>query len=102
MICRESLLLLFDNIPTINGLGLEPLIALRDVKEIIKSVPEVDAVPLEPLARFIVENLDPRVDCELCVSDVENADRDCRNCPRMSEEQVLDALEKWMEEQYGV
>lgn len=99
MISRESLFRLFDNIPTINGLGLEPLIALRDVKEIIKAVPEVDAVPLEPLARFIVENLDPRVDCESCVSDVENADRDCRNCPQMSEEQVLDALEKWMEEQ---
>lgn len=46
MICRESLLRLFDNIPTIDGLGLEPVIALRDVKEIIKAVPEVDAVPV--------------------------------------------------------
>lgn len=44
MIYRESLLHLFDNIPTINGIGLEPVIALRDVKEIIKAVPEVDAV----------------------------------------------------------
>ena len=71
----------------------------RHVLEEMDEAPTVDAVPLEPLARFIVENLDPRVDCESCMSDFENADRDCRNCPPMSEEQVLDALEKWMEEQ---
>ena len=72
--------------------GLEP-------SQYIEIIPSVPAVPLEPLARFIVENLDPRVDCELCVSDAENADRECRNCPQMSEEQVFDALTKWMEEQ---
>lgn len=46
LISKETTLQVFDNIPTINGLCLEPVIALRDVKEIIKAVPEVDAVPV--------------------------------------------------------
>lgn len=53
LISKETTLQAFDNIPTINGLGLEPVIALRDVKEIIKAVPEVDAVPIEPLCRYL-------------------------------------------------
>ena len=46
LIDKQTTLQVFDNIPTINGLGLEPVIALRDVKEIIKAVPEVDAAPV--------------------------------------------------------
>ena len=46
LINREALLKKFDDIPILSGLGLEPVIAMRDVREIIKSVPEVDAVPV--------------------------------------------------------
>lgn len=48
LISREELLKRFDNIPVMSGLGLEPVIAMQDVKEIIKAVPEVDAVPVVP------------------------------------------------------
>jgi len=64
------------------------------------NVPSVPAVPLEPLARWITENLDPRCDCDYCLhEDTDFEDRACCNCPRMSEEQVKEALTKWMEEQ---
>lgn len=66
------------------------------------NVPSVPAVPLESLAEFIVENLDPRVDCKTCATIREGwEDRECANCPKMSDEEVLDALKKWMEEQNG-
>lgn len=71
IINRESLLTLFDSIPTINGLGLEPLIALRDVKEIIKAVPEVDAVPLDKLCEMFSYhhvNVPCDSDCENCIA----------------------------------
>ena len=61
LISKETTLQVFDNIPTINGLGLEPVIALRDVKEIIKAVPEVDAVPLEPLCNFLAAYAAPPI-----------------------------------------
>ena len=60
----------------------------------------VPAVPLDKLAKWIVENLDPRCDCNYCFNeDTDFEDRECCNCPRMSEEQVREALTKWMEEQ---
>ena len=65
LINRESLLQVFDNIPTINGLGIEPVIALRDVKEIIKAVPEVDAVPLDKLCEWLAGNA-WHLDCSDC------------------------------------
>ena len=89
MICRESLLLLFDNIPTINGLGLEPLIALRDVKEIIKAVPEVDAVPMNKICELLGK-------AGPCPPDKEDHERcltaHCELCWK-------DYLTNWMEEQ---
>lgn len=64
------------------------------------NVPSVRAVPLEPLARWIVENLDPRCDCNYCFNeDTDFEDIECCNCQKMSEEQVKEALTKWMEEQ---
>lgn len=66
----------------------------------INTQPSVHAVPLEPLAKWIVENLDPRCDCNYCFNeDTDFEDRECCNCPKMSEEQVKEALKKWMEEQ---
>lgn len=56
LISKETTLQVLDNIPTINGLGLEPIIALRDVKEIIKTVPEVDAVPLDKLCEWLSDS----------------------------------------------
>lgn len=68
--------------------------------EKLNSIPTVPAVPLEPLAKWIFENLDPRCDCNYCFNeDTDFEDRECCNCPKMSEEQVKEALEKWMEEQ---
>lgn len=70
IIRKETTLQVFDNIPTINGLGLEPVIALRDVKEIIKAVPEVDAVPLDKLCEFLADTLHTPAPCfnneEIC------------------------------------
>ena len=64
------------------------------------NVPSVPAVPLEPLAKWIFENLDPRCDCDYCFNeDPDFEDRECCNCPKMSEEQVKEALTKWGEEQ---
>lgn len=74
--------------------GLEP-------SQYIETIPSASAVPLEPLAEWIVDNLDPRCTCELCKSDPENAYRECVNddCPHMTEQQVKELLVKWMEEQ---
>ena len=58
------------------------------------NVPSVPAVPLEPLARWITENLDPRCGCSYC-----SRDRVCCDCPTMTEQQVKEELTKWMEEQ---
>ncbi|MBQ1778328.1 MAG: hypothetical protein IIZ93_09260 [Acidaminococcaceae bacterium] len=61
----------------------------------INAQPSVPAVPLETLAKWITENLDPRYrDCEHCSE--ENA---CFDCPIMTEQQVKEKLGKWMEEQ---
>jgi len=61
----------------------------------MEEAPSVPAVPLEPLAKWITENLDPRYrDCEHCSE--ENA---CFDCPIMTEQQVKEKLGKWMEEQ---
>lgn len=54
----------------------------------------VPAVPLEPLAKWIVENLDPRCGCSYC-----SKERVCCDCPMMTEQQVKEELTKWMEEQ---
>lgn len=68
--------------------GLEP-------SQYIEIIPSVPSVPLEPLAKWITENLDPRYrDCEHCSE--ENA---CFDCPIMTEQQVKEKLGKWMEEQ---
>lgn len=72
----------------------------NEVYNAIGDIHAVPAVPLDELARWIVENLDPRCDCDYCLhEDTDFVDRECCNCPRMSEEQVKEALEKWMEEQ---
>ena len=70
-----------------------------ELKSAIEEAPTVPAVPLEPLAKWIVENLDPRIDCKSCVENPENFECECRSCPSMSEKQAKEALEKWMEEQ---
>lgn len=57
------------------------------------------AVPLEPLAKWIVENLDPSIDCKTCAESPRNYECACLPCPPMTEKQVKEALEKWMEEQ---
>ena len=56
LISREELLKRFDNIPTINGLSTEPVVTLRDAKEIIKAVPEVDDVPLDKLCEWLADS----------------------------------------------
>lgn len=63
------------------------------------NVPSVPAVPLEPLAKWITENLSPRFGCDVCAKETENYERECCNCPMMNEQEVRDALTKWMEEQ---
>ena len=60
----------------------------------IEEAPTVPAVPLEPLAKWIAENLDPRCGCSYC-----SRDRVCCDCPTMTEQQVKEELTKWMEEQ---
>lgn len=72
---------------------------IRYVVGRIQAQPSVPAVPLEPLARWITENLDPRCDCDYCFNeDTDFEDRECCNCPKMSEDQVKEKLKKWMEE----
>ncbi len=64
LISRKETLQAFDNIPTINGLGLEPLIAMRDVKEIIKSMrglPRDDIVSLTLICSFLAGYAAPPV-----------------------------------------
>jgi hypothetical protein len=72
---------------------------IRYVVGRIQAQPSVPAVPLEPLARWIVENLDPRIDCKSCAKNPENFRCQSRSCPSMGEKQVKEALTKWMEEQ---
>ena len=72
--------------------GLEP-------SQYIEIIPSVHAVPLEPLAKWIVENLDPSIDCKTCAESPRNYECACLPCPPMTEKQVKEALEKWKEEQ---
>lgn len=65
----------------------------------IKAQHSVPAVPLEPLAKWIFVELNPRFGCDVCTSDQDNKDRVCCDCPMMSLQQVKEALKKWMEEQ---
>lgn len=60
----------------------------------IENAPTVPSVPLEPLAKWIAENLDPRCGCSYC-----SRDRVCCDCPTMTEQQVKEELTKFMEEQ---
>ena len=103
LISKETTLQTFDNISTINGLGLEPVIALRDVKEIIKAVPEVDAVPLDKLCE-LCEETDTRVPCVLCDKIMPEWCKQNNNLPlRWDEEWKCPTwkqlLMKWMEAQ---
>ena len=66
---------------------------IRIIEKVFE-LPSVPAVPLEPLAKWIVENLDPRCGCSYC-----SRDRVCCDCPTMTEQQVKEELTKWMEEQ---
>ena len=48
------------------GLGLEPVMAIRDIKALISVMPEVDAVPVAH-GRWIYENDDPSmIPCSMC------------------------------------
>ncbi len=70
-----------------------------DAIERLDVQPTVEAVPLKPLAKFIVDNLDPRVDCGTCAKIADGwEERVCSNCPEMNKEQVMDRLKKWMKE----
>ena len=65
-----------------------------ELRSAIEEASTVPAVPLEPLAKWIAENLDPRCGCSYC-----SRDRVCCDCPTMTEQQVKEELTKWMEEQ---
>lgn len=53
LIKRDGLMNTFDEIPTIDGLGLETVIAVKDVKMIIGLQQRVEAVPLDPLCEWL-------------------------------------------------
>lgn len=42
-----------NRIPRIKGIGMELLIAVPDVEEMIAGLPTVDAIPIEPLAVWL-------------------------------------------------
>lgn len=42
-----------NRIPRIKGIGMELLIAVPDVEEMIAGLPTVDAIPIEPLAGWL-------------------------------------------------
>ena len=69
LIERENLLTRIDKLyqlSAINGLGLEPVMAIRDIKALIFLMPEVDAVPVKH-GRWIYENDDPSmIPCSMC------------------------------------
>ena len=46
------------SIPDISGLGLEPVIAVRDVLEMIDRAPTIDAIPVEWLKAQINDAID--------------------------------------------
>lgn len=94
LISKETTLQVFDNIPTINGLCLEPVIALRDVKEIIKAVPEVDAVPLDNLCEFLEKATQP---CILLAIGCPYDESNCEECDSCNAWKAT--LTKWMEGQ---
>jgi hypothetical protein len=66
------------------GLGLEPVMAIRDIKALISVMPTVDAVPVKHGRWINMKN--GNADCSVCgrhvvsVYDDDNADRFCRCC----------------------
>lgn len=90
LISRETTLQAFDNVPVINNLGLEPVIAVRDVKELIKEVPFVKAFPIKELCKALAENCD----CPTGYSPAQDCDRNCEKCWES-------AIKEWMNEDNG-
>lgn len=74
-------------------------LTLPELVSAMEKAPSVPAVPLEPLAKWIVENLDPSIDCRTCAESPRSYECACLPCPPMSEKQVKEALKKWMEGQ---
>lgn len=51
LISRKTAIARIDKCVTLSGIGLEPVMAVRDVKALISVLPAVDAVPVEWLER---------------------------------------------------
>ena len=59
LINRELLVARIDKCIDINGLGSEPLMAIRDIKALISVLPTVDAIPMEWLQEKIRSEYEP-------------------------------------------
>ena len=74
LIDREGLLARLNELyrlSAINGLGLEPVIAMKDIKALIFRMPEVEAVPVKhgqwiPVLNGIDDDTNPAFDCSEC------------------------------------
>ena len=53
LIDKQAVIESLNRIPRINGIGMELLIAVPDVEEMIAGLPTVDAIPIEPLAVWL-------------------------------------------------
>ena len=55
-----------DKCDPMNGIGLEPVMAIRDIKALISVVPTVDAAPVKHGRWEPVKNLEGMFKCSLC------------------------------------
>ena len=46
-----------DKCVTLSGVGLEPLMAVRDIKALISVMPTIDAIPMDWLEKHDSENI---------------------------------------------
>ena len=55
-----------DKCVTLSGVGLEPLMAVRDIKALISVMPTIDAIPVEWIENMLKEWLKGSASFEMC------------------------------------
>lgn len=101
LIESEALLARLDKLyqlSAINGLGLEPVMAMRDIKALISAMPELEAVPVKhgrwlPVLNGIDDDANPAFDCSECDAMCNKKHNYCPACGAKMDLEGQDAVD---------